>query len=149
MDALNAWLPETGWLRFLTVAGFWLLVISAVVWLTGRASVLTRSIVVIKTVHTVAFVLLSALLLVFLYDVAVDRTTALTWTAIALFCAEGVILVVNGGRCPLTTYAERLGSPHGQITDLFLPKWFADRVFKFYTVAFVAALVVFGLRLAV
>ena len=100
----------------------------------------------IKVVHTVAFVLLSALLAMFLYEVVVDKPTYLTWLAVALFLAEGVLLVANHGRCPLTLYAEALGSAHGQITDTFLPKWFADRVFPIYGVSFALALAVVAVR---
>ena len=57
-----------------------------------------------------------------------------------------VILMVNGWRCPLTTYAEKLGSPHGQITDTFLPKWFADRIFIVYTGLFIGALLFLAIR---
>ena len=42
---------------------------------------------------------------------------------------EGFILLANGWRCPLTVYAERLGAPSGSVTDLFLPRWLADRAF--------------------
>ena len=105
-----------------------------------------RSITFIKVVHTVAFVLLSALLAMFLYEVVVDKPTYLTWLAVALFLAEGVLLVANHGRCPLTLYAEALGSAHGQITDTFLPKWFADRVFPIYGVSFALALAVVAVR---
>lgn len=138
---------QSGWLGIILMAVFWFGVISLVVWLTGNASKWLRSITVIKTVHTIVFVLLSGLLGVFLYEVTLDRMSPFTWVAVTLFLAEGVILLLNGGRCPLTTYAEQLGSPHGQITDLFLPKWFADRVFTVYTVLFIGGLLFLVIRL--
>ncbi len=49
------------------------------------------------------------------------------------------MLATHNGRCPLTEYAERLGSKHGQITDFFFPKWFADRVFIVYGALFAAS----------
>ena len=105
-----------------------------------------RSITFIKTVHTVAFVVLSALLIMFLYEVVVDKPTYFTWLAVALFLAEAVLLVANHGRCPLTRLAEALGTAHGQITDTFLPKWFADRVFPIYGISFTLALAVVAVR---
>jgi hypothetical protein len=107
-----------------------------------------RSIRFIKSVHTIAFVPLSALLFVLVYEVAFDRITYLTWTAVAVFLAETVVLMTNDWRCPLTKYAERLGSTHGQITDFFFPKWFADRVFLVYGALFVFSLAVLVVRLA-
>lgn len=136
-----------GWLGIAGLIVFWFGVISLVVWLTGNASRLLHSVVVIKSVHTVVFVLLSGLLGIFLFEVIANRVSLFTWTAVTLFLAEGVILVANHGRCPLTTYAEKLGSTHGQITDIFLPKWFADQVFKVYTGLFIGGLVFLAFRL--
>lgn len=106
-----------------------------------------RSITFIKSVHTILFVILSVLLGILLYEVVSDEITYLTWIAVVLFIAEGIILVFSDWKCPLTVYVERLGSPHGQITDIFLPKWFADRVSQIYGVVFVLALVVLLIRL--
>ena len=105
------------------------------------------SITFIKSAHTILFVPLSALLFVFAYEAAVNRITNFTWVAIATFLAEGVALVMNNGRCPLTKYAEQLGSEHGQITDFFFPKWFADHVFQVYTGVFFVSLAVLAFRL--
>ncbi len=97
------------------------------------------SITFIKSVHTIVFLPLSALLFVLVYEAVAGSITYLSWIAIAVFLAEGVVLLTNHGRCPLTKYAERLGSAHGQITDFFFPKWFADRVFIVYGALFAAS----------
>jgi hypothetical protein len=136
-----------GWASVAGMTIFWLGVIAFVVWLVGVISAKLHSIILIKAVHTVVFVLLSGLLAVYLYEVIADKITFITWVAVTLFLAEGVVLIVNGWRCPLTTMAENLGSPHGQITDIFLPKWFADRVFLVYSGLFVAALLLLLVRL--
>jgi hypothetical protein len=106
-----------------------------------------RSITFIKSVHTIVFVPLSTLLFVLVYEVVVDRISYFTWIAVAAFLAEGVVLITHNGRCPLTVYAERLGAAHGQITDFFFPKWFADRVFVVYGGLFAVSMVVLALRL--
>ncbi len=126
---------------------FWLCVIQAAVWMTDKVSTHYKSITLVKTVHTVAFYLMSAVLMLMVYEVIADRITLITWHAAGLFLAEGIVLVLNRGRCPLTSMAERLGASSGQITDLFLPKWFADRIFKVYGVLFVASLVLLIVRL--
>lgn len=108
-----------------------------------------RSITFIKSIHTIVFVPLSALLLIFAYQVVTGNITILTWIAIAVFLAETVVLIANNWRCPLTGYAERLGSAHGQITDFFFPKWFADRVFIVYGAVFVLSLMSLAIRLIV
>lgn len=106
-----------------------------------------RSIVFIKSVHTVIFVFMTGALAVLLYEVIVDKITILTWIAVALFLIEGIVLIVNGWKCPLTNYTERLGSTHGQVTDIFLPKWFADRVFQIYGVLWAVALLLLVIRM--
>ncbi len=100
-----------------------------------------HSITFIKSVHTIVFVPLSGLLFILVYEVAIGAITYFTWAAIAVFLAETVVLMTHNWRCPLTMYAERLGSTHGQITDFFFPKWFADRVFLVYGGLFVFSLV--------
>ena len=122
---------------------FWLAVIWLAVWLIS----LPRSIAFIKAAHTAVFIVLSVLLVAVAYEVFTDRITDVTWIGVTMFLAEGIVLVMNGGRCPLTAMAEKLGSPHGQITDTLLPKWFADRVFQVYGVLFVTSLVVLAVRL--
>ena len=86
-------------------------------------------------------------LVVFLHEVINDRITILTWIAIVLFLVEGVVLIFNGWKCPLTRYAEHLGSTHGQVTDIFLPIWFSDRVFIIYGALWAVALLLFAIRM--
>ncbi|MGA7194926.1 MAG: hypothetical protein WBW94_14970 [Anaerolineales bacterium] len=106
-----------------------------------------RSIVFIKSIHTAIFVFLSGALAVLFYEVIVDKITILAWIAVTLFLIEGIVLMANGWKCPLTRYAERLGSTHGQVTDIFLPKWFADRVFPIYGTLWAAALLLLVIRM--
>ena len=47
-----------------------------------------------------------------------DRTVAAAAAAVAV---ESAVFVANGGVCPLTPLAERLGSGHGNVSDIFLP----------------------------
>lgn len=126
---------------------FWFCVLQVVIWLTDVIGTRLHSITFIKVAHTVAFFLMSAVLLLMVYEVVVGRITLISWHAAGLFLAEGIVLLLNRGRCPLTSMAERLGASSGQITDLFLPKWFADRVFKVYGVLFVGSLVLLAVRL--
>jgi hypothetical protein len=49
--------------------------------------------------------------------------------AVVLLLAESVVLAASGWTCPLTVLAERQGALQGSVSDLFLPKWLADRIF--------------------
>ena len=115
--------------------------------MAGAMFKMLRSIVFIRSVHTVIFVFMSGALAVLLYEVIAGKITMMTWIAVALFLIEGIVLIANGWKCPLTSYAESLGSPHGQVTDIFLPKWFADRVFQIYGTLLAVALLLLVIRM--
>lgn len=87
------------------------------------------SVLHIKLIHTAIFALLSACVLYVLASGALGRITPWTWCAMAAIGIEGIVLFVNGGKCPLTAMAERLGATDGGVSDIFLPTWFADRIF--------------------
>lgn len=83
---------------------------------------------------------MSACLLYVLYA-AIAR--AYNWVLLAAICAilfEGLALLLNHGRCPLTTFAEKLGAEKGSVTDIFLPHWIARNVFRVSTILFAVEL---------
>ena len=106
-----------------------------------------RSPRVVKALHIAFFVVFNGFLLIFLYEVIADRITLFTAIALAMFFVETIILVANRWKCPLTVYAEKLGLPSGRVTDIFLPRWIADRAFQFYGVLFAAGISLLLLRL--
>lgn len=101
----------------------------------------------IKLVHTIIFWILSLCVLYALVSGIMDRITAWTWVAVGLLFLESVVLVVSGWTCPLTLLAERQGALRGSVADIFLPKWFADRIFPICGTLYGVALVVIALRL--
>ncbi len=105
-----------------------------------------HSITFIKSLHTVIFFFLSGFLAILLYEVIVDQITYFTWIAVTLLLVEGVVLMANGWSCPLTTYAENVGAIDGQVADIFLPKWFADRIFPICGGLFACALLLLVIR---
>ena len=101
----------------------------------------------IKAVHTVIFVVLSACVLFALYSSVSGRITGWTWAAVVLVVVESIVLVSCGWRCPLTILAERLGATRGAVTDIFLPRWFADRIFPICGTTFLIAVGILVVRL--
>jgi len=90
-------------------------------------------VLIIKTVHTAWFAAVStSIMYVF---VAGLRNRPGRWTAPALASAfvESAVFIANAGRCPLTELTEELGAESGRVTDIFLPRWFADRIPYIYT----------------
>jgi hypothetical protein len=90
-----------------------------------------RSIAFIKFLHTLIFFIMSIANIQLLFSAIIGSISILTIVAFTIIFVEGVVLLFNGWRCPLRIYAERIGAVSGQITDIFLPKWFADRIFLF------------------
>jgi hypothetical protein len=86
------------------------------------------AIVAIKAVHSVIFLLNAASVLHIFWVGVLNRRSR--WTRVALVAAlgESVVFVANRGRCPLTLLVEAMGAESGRVSDIFLPRWFADRI---------------------
>jgi hypothetical protein len=89
---------------------------------------LSKSLFLVRLVHTAIFVFMSACIGAVVVSAATGSIGAVTWVAFGLVVVEAVVFVGNGWRCPLTDYAERLGAASGSVADIFLPPWFARRL---------------------
>jgi hypothetical protein len=90
----------------------------------------------VQSVHSLVFWGVSASVFYVLYSAMVNRVTRWTKLAIGSVVVEGAILILYGWRCPLRIWAEALGAERGSVTDIFLPRWLADRIFQIYTPLF-------------
>jgi len=88
-----------------------------------------RSLFLVKFFHTIIFLILSMCVGIVLYTSIVDNITSVTWISFIIILIEGAVLTISGWKCPLTKYAEKLGAANGTVTDIFLPRWIADRTF--------------------
>lgn len=100
----------------------------------------------VKGLHTVLFAIISTCVLEVFRAGWLGRPTRATRPAIAVVLAESAVYAGFGLRCPLTGLAERWGEEKGRVTDIFLPRWFADRIPQIYTPLFVAGLLGLALR---
>lgn len=101
----------------------------------------------IKVIHTIAFFVLSGCVILVCYSGVADRIGTWTWVGIWMIVGEGVALASCGGKCPLTVLAERQGAIQPGVADIFLPKWFADRIFPICGSAFAAGCLLVAWRL--
>jgi hypothetical protein len=101
----------------------------------------------IKVAHTVIFWVLSLCVLYVLYSGLADRITVWTWVAVGLLLVESIVLIASGWTCPLTILAEHQGAKRGSVADIFLPKWFADRIFPICGTAYAIGLILLAARL--
>ena len=106
-----------------------------------------RSVVFIKSVHTLIFLVMCGFMVALLFEVITNQITYLSWLAIAIFCIEGIVLMFNHWRCPLAIYAENVGAIHGLETDIYLPRWVAIRIFPVCSGLFVSALLLLAIRM--
>jgi hypothetical protein len=82
----------------------------------------------IKLFHSGAFLILAGAVLIVAWSCAMDRITRTTRWAIVAVVGESAIIMVNDGRCPLTSVVEDLGAEHGSVSDIFLPDRLARNI---------------------
>jgi len=103
-----------------------------------------KKVFVIKSIHLTLFVIMCVSLF-YVFYCAIARIYDWTLlTAIIIIVIDGLSIVLNRGRCPLTTLAEKYGAENGAVTHLILPKWAAQYVFKFFMVFGAVELVLLG-----
>ena len=91
----------------------------------------------IKLLHTVIWAFVAGTILVLPVTGVLRRFRwALILTVIVLL--EFGVLVLNGGRCPLSDWAARFTADHAPNFDIFLPVWLAEHNKLIFSVLFVA-----------
>jgi hypothetical protein len=96
-----------------------------------------KTVFLIKTVHLSLFFLMCISLVYAFYAAVVARYDGWLVAAMVMVFIDGLSIVLNKGRCPLTTLAEHYGAADGAVTHLVMPRWAARYVFKFFGVVFV------------
>jgi hypothetical protein len=94
----------------------------------------------IKSIHTAIFAVNSTSVLYVFVTGMRSRSTRWTFPAILIVVTEWVVFFGNHWRCPLTQLTEKLGATKGQVSDIFLPRWFAKRIPQIYTPLFIIGL---------
>jgi hypothetical protein len=97
----------------------------------------------VKAFHSLAFWVIQLAIVYLLYKGWRRESDGRAAVAFAIAAGESAIYAGNGFRCPLTGLAEELGSEHGRVTDIFLPRWLASNVARIY----VAGMVLHGRNL--
>lgn len=112
-------------------------------WDTGGWEIIWRgpAIFLVKLIHSLIFLSVAVSILHIFYAGVTNRPSRITGIALALALGESLIFALNRWNCPLRTLAEAIGAESGQVTDIFLPKWFADRIPWFFTPPLVIGLV--------
>jgi len=87
----------------------------------------------IKLVHSAIFLFVAGSVLYVFYAGLANRRSRLAYVALGTALGESLIFTINRFQCPLRVLAENLGAESGQVTDIFLPRWFAERIPYIFT----------------
>jgi hypothetical protein len=87
----------------------------------------------IRSIHSFIYLFMVACLVYILYCAIARRYDWTLLIALVAIFFEGLALLLNRWRCPLTSLAERCGAVRGSVTDLFLPEWLTRHSFKIAT----------------
>ncbi|MBK7872888.1 MAG: hypothetical protein IPJ74_20565 [Saprospiraceae bacterium] len=99
-----------------------------------------RKLHTIKLVHTAIWVFFVTVIFYVLYCGIVDNVNILTWIAVGLVLAEGIVLLVFKMFCPLTLLARRYSDSEKDNFDIYLPNWLAKYNKQIFTTIFVIGL---------
>ena len=101
---------------------------------------------IIKFIHSLIFWWQVICLGYLLFACITASFNILVLLAIISILLNGLLLLINKGRCPFTSMAEREGSKKGSVTDIFLPDWAARNIFRVATPLFIIELIILAVR---
>ncbi len=105
-----------------------------------------RTVFFIKFTHSLIFWWQVACLAYLLYAGITRSFNIIVAVAVVSIVLNGLLLLLNHGRCPFTTLAESQGARSGSVTDIFLPECVARNIFRVSLPLFVAELIVLAAR---
>jgi hypothetical protein len=105
-----------------------------------------NKIFIIKFAHSVIFWWQVFSLAYILYAGITRSFNIILLVAIASILLNGLLLLLNKGRCPFTTLAEKEGASKGSVTDIFLPDCIAHNIFRVSFPFFITELVLLAIR---
>jgi hypothetical protein len=97
--------------------------------------------ILIKLLHTAIWLFYVIVILYAFYAAIIDRIDIYFLIAICLVLFEGIILLINGWRCPLTRFGEKYSEDLSAGFDIFLPKWLAKHNKTIFTLIFLASII--------
>ena len=101
----------------------------------------------VKLAHTLIWAFFVTVIGYILYCGLANDISQRTWMAAGLVVLEGLVLLVFGGRCPLTLIARNYSDSDRDNFDIFLPNWLARYNKLIFTSLYVVGLLLVGYRL--
>src|ERR1044072_7104484 len=81
--------------------------------------------ILVKALHTLVWIFFNVVIFYFLYSAIADSIGVWTWICLLLIIGEGIVLLISGNICPITTVARRYSSSSKENFDIYLPRWLA------------------------
>lgn len=100
-----------------------------------------------KVFHTAIWAFFVTVIGYVLYCGLANAISLYTGIAAGLVVLEGLVLLIYGGRCPLTLIARNFSDSEKDNFDIFLPNWLARYNKLIFTSLYVAGLLLLGYRL--
>lgn len=101
---------------------------------------------IIKTVHTLIWAFMVAVIFYVVYCGIFDAVNLFTWIAAGIVVLEGLVLLTFKMSCPLTVLARKYSSSTSHNFDIYLPEWLAKYNKQIFTSIFVIGLCLVLLR---
>ena len=101
----------------------------------------TQKLIAVKIVHTIIWVLFVSVIFYILYCGISGNISSLTWIAVGLIIAEGLVLLMFKWYCPLTIIARKYSDSQKDNFDIYLPNWLARHNKTIFTTLFAAGLI--------
>jgi hypothetical protein len=105
-----------------------------------------KKIFLIKFAHSLIFWWQTACLFYILFAAFTGTFNVILLIAIASILLNGILLLINRGRCPFTILAESHGAVKGSVTDIFLPDCIARNIFRVSFPFFIVELITLAVR---
>jgi hypothetical protein len=102
---------------------------------------------VVKILHTFIWIFFVLAIFYIMYSGILNRINLFTWAAITLVLIEGIVLFINGWRCPITKIGEKYTDEADVGFDIFLPRWLAKHNKVIFTTVYAIGIIIVIYRL--
>ncbi len=101
-----------------------------------------QKLILIKLLHTIIWLFYVIVILYTFYAAITDRIDIYFLIAVCLVILEGIILLLNGWRCPLTRIGEKYSRNVSVGFDIYIPKWIAKHNKNIFTILFSLSIII-------
>jgi len=102
---------------------------------------------VVKVIHTLVWIFFNVVIFYFVYSAIADQIGLWTWICLSLIAGEGIVLLLSGNVCPITTVARNYSNSKQENFDIYLPIWLAKYNKEIYSIIVWVGVVILILRL--